>query len=379
MISSTLNVGPDVAGTQGLASNRAICTQGVKLVGEGFSLDATEVRDAGGCDGAIVKPFISNRDLVQNPSHRCVIDFSGFDERQAREAHPWAFQRLYETVRPLRQQNRDAQRRRNWWLFGRSNEQMRNGLERLPRFILTPEVAKHRPFIFVASPTIPDASTYVVASDDAYLLAVLSSRVHAVWALRAGGHLGVGNDPRYQRATCFDPFPFAFPSMEAVASLRSLGEQLDAHRKRQQAAHAQTDDHRDVQRAGEAAQRRGVDGERAPDPRAGAGLGAEADPRRARRRRGRGLRLAARPSPTTRSWSPPRPPSTPSAPPKEARHASAGCAPTTRSRRNRARQHGARPRGRARRGGRTRLDGGRLSAHGGRPVGARHVSVLVAE
>jgi hypothetical protein len=77
-----------------------------------------------------------------------------------------------------------------------------------------------------------------IASDDAFHLGVLSSRVHVVWALAAGGRLGMGNDPRYNKSRCFEPFPF--PALEEGAlkqRIRDLGERLDAHRKRQQALH----------------------------------------------------------------------------------------------------------------------------------------------
>ena len=76
-----------------------------------------------------------------------------------------------------------------------------------------------------------------IALDDAAALAVLSSRIHVAWALTAGGRLGVGNDPRYNKSKCFDPFPFPTPTEAQKVRLRSLGEELDAHRKAQQAAH----------------------------------------------------------------------------------------------------------------------------------------------
>src|SRR5205814_10315979 len=55
------------------------------------------------------------------------------------------------------------------------------------------------------------------------------------WALASGGHLGVWNDPVYIKTRCFDPFPFPIP--EQHQRIRELGEQLDAHRKRQQQLH----------------------------------------------------------------------------------------------------------------------------------------------
>ena len=48
----------------------------------------------------------------------------------------------------------------------------------------------------------------------------------------------MGNDPRYNNSRCFEPFPFPAATPEQAARIRDLAEQLDAHRKRQQEAHA---------------------------------------------------------------------------------------------------------------------------------------------
>jgi hypothetical protein len=77
----------------------------------------------------------------------------------------------------------------------------------------------------------------VVALDDAYFLGVLSSYIHVMWSLAAGGRLGVGNDPRYNKTRCFETFPFPDATDVQKAAIRELAEQLDAHRKRQQALH----------------------------------------------------------------------------------------------------------------------------------------------
>lgn len=69
------------------------------------------------------------------------------------------------------------------------------------------------------------------------MLAVLSSTTHRTWALTAGGRLGVGNDPTWTNTTCFATFPFPVLTDTAASKLAVLGEQLDVHRKRQQAAH----------------------------------------------------------------------------------------------------------------------------------------------
>ena len=69
------------------------------------------------------------------------------------------------------------------------------------------------------------------------MLGILSSRIHITWALAAGGRLGFGNDPRYNKTRCFEPFPFPDASESQHERIRFLGEQLDAHRKRRQQAH----------------------------------------------------------------------------------------------------------------------------------------------
>ena len=49
--------------------------------------------------------------------------------------------------------------------------------------------------------------------------------------------MGVGNDPTYNHSDCFNPFPFPDATEVQKSRLRALGEELDAHRKAQQAAH----------------------------------------------------------------------------------------------------------------------------------------------
>jgi hypothetical protein len=76
-----------------------------------------------------------------------------------------------------------------------------------------------------------------IGSDDAFHLGILVSRLHTVWALRAGGWLGVGNDPRYSKSRCFDPFPFPDANNIQKQKIRIIAEELDAHRKLRLAEH----------------------------------------------------------------------------------------------------------------------------------------------
>ena len=62
-------------------------------------------------------------------------------------------------------------------------------------------------------------------------LGVLQSSIHVKWSLRAGGWLGVGNDPVYTKSRCFDTFPFPDATERQRAEIRSLSEELDLTRK----------------------------------------------------------------------------------------------------------------------------------------------------
>lgn len=125
----------------------------------------------------------------------------------------------------------------NWWIFGEPRANFRPALVGLRRYIATVETSKHRFFVFLDRSILPDNKLVNIAVDDAYLLGVLSSRAHVTWALAAGSHLGVGNDPVYVKTVCFEKFPFPDSDVSQTARIRAFGEQLDAHRKRQQELH----------------------------------------------------------------------------------------------------------------------------------------------
>ena len=143
-----------------------------------------------------------------------------------------------DTVFEERQSNPDPKLRANWWLFRRSNEQVRNAINGLPRYVATVETSTHRIFTFLPANVKPEHKLVIIGSDDAFLLGVLSTRIHVVYAIAAGGWRGKGNDPVYSKTRCFDPFPFPACDEAAKARIRALGEELDAHRKCAQAQHS---------------------------------------------------------------------------------------------------------------------------------------------
>jgi type II restriction/modification system DNA methylase subunit YeeA len=83
---------------------------------------------------------------------------------------------------------------------------MRSAINALPRFIVTPEVAKHRSFRWVPGGILPDCKLMVITRDDNTTFGVLQSRFHELWALQFG--MTLEDRPTYTPSTTFETFPF---------------------------------------------------------------------------------------------------------------------------------------------------------------------------
>jgi SAM-dependent methyltransferase len=241
IIFSKLQIGADVAGVRPLAANRGLAHMGVKLHGMGFIVSPAEARQLGiatlpGLKDHI-RSFANGRDLVQTTRSSMVIDLYGLTVNEVQQLYPSVYQHVLDKVRPEREQNNRKVYRRNWWVFGEPRKDLRPAIEGISRYIGTTRTAKHRLFQFLPSEVVAESKIVVVAMDDGAALAILSSKHHELFSLAAGGWLGMGNDPTYNHSDCFNPFPFPIPTVDQTATLRSLGEQLDAHRKDRIVAH----------------------------------------------------------------------------------------------------------------------------------------------
>jgi hypothetical protein len=239
VISPSLTVGFDPSQLRLLLANQKLACPGIQLSGQGFVISASEV------DGlvpqtrtALVRRYLTGRDLTQVPRRQYVIDTFGLSENGLRDRYPDAYQRLYDRVRPERIHNPREKYRREWWLHSEPRGAFREALRGLRRFVGTSRTARHRVFQFLEADTVAETKVLVFAFDDAGLLGMLSSRVHVLFANRTGGWLGVGNDSTYNHSECLVKFPFPVASEPQQQRIRELGEALDAHRKAQQKTHA---------------------------------------------------------------------------------------------------------------------------------------------
>lgn len=237
-IFSDLRVGADLLSAKALKANVGLCSVGYQLTGKGF-LVAPEVasRIAAVEPSSILffKPWLGGLAIQRTQDPLTAIDVCGVAIDIIRKNHPVIFQHLADTVLPERKANNRRSVRENWWIYGEARNTFRPALINIDRMIVTSLTAAKRIFVFAPFDTISDSTTVMFALDDAAALSVLSSRFHVVWALKAGGTLE--DRPRYNKSLCFDPFPFPHLTEAQKASLRALGEELDAHRKAQQAAH----------------------------------------------------------------------------------------------------------------------------------------------
>jgi type II restriction/modification system DNA methylase subunit YeeA len=156
----------------------------------------------------VLRPWMNGMDVTRQPSGRWIIDFgAAMSEREAAlyEA-PFAYVRA--NVQPARLENRRDAYREFWWRHVEPRPGMWRALRGLDRFIVTPEVSKHRIFAWLRPPIVPDHKLQVIASDNDAIFGILVSRLHKAWSLRLGSWHGVGNDPRYTIGTTFETFPF---------------------------------------------------------------------------------------------------------------------------------------------------------------------------
>ena len=235
-----LRLGANVSSAGGLRSNVRLANRGVQMLAPGFVVTPLEAQ--GLRAESIAKDFRNGRDLTGRPRGVVALDTFGFSDTRLRTELPAVFQWLLVRAKPARDQNPRESYRLGWWLFGENQPAMRSALTGLHRYVATAITARHRTFLFMEPDTLADQALLTIASTDALLLGVLSSQLHVDWALAAGGRLGVGNDPRYNKTRCFETFPFPSDDTgltpELADRIRNLAEKLDAHRKSRQASHA---------------------------------------------------------------------------------------------------------------------------------------------
>ena len=234
-INPDLSLGVDLRPCVPLCANKGLAIKGFELGSQGFLVqreDGDAWLESDPSYANVIKPYMNGDDLKEGKWKRYVVDFFGLEQDTAR-GYPKAYQHVYDRVVSDRATNREQRVIRNWWLFRRSGQDLRSALKGMSRFVGTTRTAKFRVFQFLPAHLAAESKIVVVASESAWLLGVLSSRIHVTFATKIGGWLGVGNDPTYNHTDCFNKFAFPVSNDDVRHRVARLAEDLDAHRKRQ--------------------------------------------------------------------------------------------------------------------------------------------------
>lgn len=205
--------GIDLTKSRRLSSNSEVAFQGSKKVGP-FEVSGeiarkwlkAAINPNGRPNSDVLKLSWIALDVVRSPRDVWIIDF-GLQTKEAEAAlfeAPFAY--ALKHVRPLRELNKRQSRKRYWWRHGDGQPAMRKAIANLKRYIVTPEVAKHRIFRWAPQAVLPDCKLMVIARDDDVTFGILQSRFHQQWSLRLG--MTLEDRPTYTPSTTFETFPF---------------------------------------------------------------------------------------------------------------------------------------------------------------------------
>ncbi|MBE7417199.1 MAG: class I SAM-dependent DNA methyltransferase [Ideonella sp.] len=156
----------------------------------------------------VVRPWFNGLDVTRRNRDMWIVDFGADMARDSASLYEQPFLHLQTHVQPTRTGKREARTNEQWWLYQWSRPLMRAAIKGLQRCVATPEVSKHRVFVWLAKAVIADKNLSIVAREDDTTFGILHGRMHELWSLRMCTWLGKGNDPRYTPTTCFETFPF---------------------------------------------------------------------------------------------------------------------------------------------------------------------------
>jgi restriction-modification enzyme MmeI-like protein len=161
----------------------------------------------------VLKPYWNGDDVTGRPRDMWFIDLPlGLDKAEA-SLFASPFTHIANTpdedgklINELRDASGSSSETYPWWQPWRPRPEMRSRIERLSRYIVTPETAQYRLFVWLTYPVLPDKNLIVIPREDDLMFGLLHSRFHEAWALRKGSDLQ--DRPRYTHTTTFATFPF---------------------------------------------------------------------------------------------------------------------------------------------------------------------------
>jgi type II restriction/modification system DNA methylase subunit YeeA len=233
VINSNLRSGVDITKAAVLGENLGISFQGSIKRGP-FDVDdisaLTMLTTGGNPHGRpnsdVVIPYVNGQDITGHYRHVWIIDFGNRTNEADASLYISPFEHVRAHVKP--KVDKATDKRDFWWLHWRTRPEMNAALARLPRFIATPRVSKHRLFTWMESPSYPDSALIVFARSQDYFFGVLHSRIHEVWGRLQGTQLREKESgSRYTPTTSFETFPLPHPTPEQMQEISESARSLD--------------------------------------------------------------------------------------------------------------------------------------------------------
>ena len=204
--------GVDLTTVKPLAENEGVAFSGTSKKGS-FDVDGDVARSwlkmplnpNGRPNSDVLRPWMNGLDVTRRSQGKWIVHFG---ERSQADAvlYEAPFSWVEQHVAPERRDSGSPAERREWWLLARRAPAMQNAIGQLKKYLVTPEVSKHRVFVWADSRVVPDKNVVVITRDDPMAFGILSSRFHELWACRMGTSLE--DRPRYTSSTTFRTFPF---------------------------------------------------------------------------------------------------------------------------------------------------------------------------
>lgn len=228
-INSSLKSEINVTQAKKIKTNLPLCFRGVEPNGAGFIVTEIEANNwikANHQNQEVLKLFSMGANLAQHPHgkpERWIIDFDDRDLESASE-YILPLERLRSTI-PQERSDRPEKLKTYWWKHRTKCLDLRRALASLPYSFAVPRVSKWAIFIPFQSTWLAGDKSVVVATDDFYILGILTSQMHRLWMHAQSSTLKA--DIAYTPSTCFDTFPFPQHCLEKTkteirAAMQSL-------------------------------------------------------------------------------------------------------------------------------------------------------------
>ncbi|MCB8776874.1 N-6 DNA methylase [Planktothrix agardhii 1032] len=234
-ISTSLTNQVSVENTKRLNGNKNYSFESCGLRGKGFIVSEEEANKwimEDPVNQQVLTSMIDGRGLIY-PWEKLdwVIDFANMTIEEA-SIYKKPFERVENTVKPEREKQKRASRQKYWWRFGEYAPKMRNAIKNLSCYFAIPKIAKYILFQPVDISILPCEANMVIASQDFYILGILTSNIHRIWVKAQSSTLK--GDTRYTNTTCFETFPFPqTPTKKVVEKIRETMIKLHEYRTEQ--------------------------------------------------------------------------------------------------------------------------------------------------